>query len=171
MSHSSNEWTHTLCSHDVSDCSVKKGKKHPLATIVLALFFCLALVSMGGGGISQFKVHLLSSYVSFLLLKGLALRVHIHFSSRNIKRAIAWISMPVILLRTRNGHLLSPAKYFLLSWLFKCQLYGPQALQLHFHRLLSAYCNISQHMFSISRKRLWYHRKRNFAGVLHNQYT
>lgn len=100
MSHSSAERTHSLCSHDVTDCWVEKGeRKHPSHHRELGFFLPLSFQFSFvwhwfelEKKFSQFKVRLLSSSVSFLLLKGFALCPHLFFSS-NIKRATAWISI------------------------------------------------------------------------------
>ncbi len=163
MRHSSTEPAHTLCSHDVSDCPFKKREKHPNNHRggIVSFFFFLALVNLTIQSSFAVVLHILPPFEGRCFV-GPRL-----FFSSNIKRATAWISTLEILFRTKNGHLLLPTKHFVLSWLFKCQLYSPQALQLHFHSLLSAYCNISRPMFSIPWKRLWAHRE----GTLLVHYT
>ncbi len=131
--------------------------KDTQTTTEKALFVCF----FGIGKSHNSKLHILPPF------EGRCFVCPRLFFSSNIKSATACISTLEILLRTKNGHLLPPTKHFVLSWLFKCQLYSPQALQLHFHRLLSAYCNISWPMFSIPWKRLWDHRE----GTLLIHYT
>lgn len=161
MSHSSTEPTHTLCSNDVSDCPFKKGEKTPKQPPRRHCFFFLALVNLSIQNSFAVILHFLPPFEGCCFVCP-----HLFFSS-NIKRATAWISTLTILFRTKNGHLLPPPKHFLLLWLFKCQLYSPQALQLHFHSLLSAYCNISRPMFSIPWKKVMSPPRGNFVGTLH----
>lgn len=81
MRHSSTEPAHTVCSHDVSDCPFKKREKHPNNHREGIVFF----VGFFGIGKSH---NLLSSYISFLLLKGVALWVHIYFSQATSKEPL-----------------------------------------------------------------------------------
>lgn len=81
MSHSSTEPIHTLCSHDVSDCPFKKGGKNPKQPPRRHCFFF-------GTGKSHNSKFIFCHPISFLLLKGVALCVHIYFSQATSKEPL-----------------------------------------------------------------------------------
>lgn len=68
----------------------KKGKNTPYSHHCTGIFFFFFGIGFKNNNKknSQFKVHLLSSYVSFLLLKGLALYVHNYFSQATSKEPL-----------------------------------------------------------------------------------